>query len=148
MYVTLTSFFVVMFILILFKIERKEKPKLTVYQFINNVGKNNDLLWNVYVGIMSGLVLSIIETNVIYDGIVSKSKKIISLNSVVNQTNNNFAHTIIFFLFGNLFFSIINSLNNTNNIPLWAHVIGIFLGFLIARNYIQVQHSNTLKMTA
>ena len=58
MYVTLITSFIVICVLILFKVEQKRKPSLTAYQFMHNVGKNNDLLRNVYIGIISGILNS------------------------------------------------------------------------------------------
>jgi uncharacterized protein with PQ loop repeat len=134
------------FFVLLYKLEKRRKPTLTMYEFVNNVGKDKSMLRNVYVGVLSGFLLTFVETGFIYDSITSKSKKLVSLDTVVNETTGSFGHSIAFFVLGNLFFAVMSSLHDAHNIPLWAHSLGIWVGFVVAMYAVKYHHTNVLSV--
>lgn len=136
----------IFFFILLYKLEKRRNPTLTLHEFVNNIGKDQSMLRNIYVGVLSGIILTIVETSFIYDSITSKSRKLVSLDTVINETSGGFVHSITFFVLGNLFFAVMNSLHGTHNVPLWAHSLGFGIGFVVAIYAIKYHHTNVLSV--
>jgi uncharacterized protein YacL len=99
---------------------------------------------NACFGIVAGFIISLIETITTYDTLVSKTNKLMSLNSILHKSTDQFIHGIIFFILGGLICLLTKSMSGSTNIPLWSNVVGLVIGFIITIQIIKLYHSNLL----
>lgn len=135
-------------ILILYIVLYKRKKEiLSLYQYINNIENKRDentLVINAFIGFIAGLLISLIETITTYDDLISKTNKLISISSILQKSNDQFVHGLVFFILGALLCLLTNSIGKSTNIPLWSQVLGLIVGFVITLQIIKKYHSSRL----
>lgn len=128
-----------------FVLEKRTKPNLTFYEFINNIsGTNERTLKKTGIGILSGTVFSIFETIIFYTKVVNNGKKIISVQNLVSGSQANIQWGILYFVLSSFLFTVIQSIFNEKNISIWSQAFGLGIGFAIAMIFIIVYHRQNI----
>ncbi len=107
---------------------------------------SNHSLTSIRMGIMIGLALTLFDIQLAYNTIVTKTKRIVSLDTVSSFVNQHTFHTLFMVFLSNIILLISKTqiFENNSEIPVWSHMIGAFVGFFVGYHFMIYHHQRIL----
>jgi hypothetical protein len=127
--------------------EKRKKPTLKLYDFFNNITDTNESTFRkTGVGILSGMLFSILETIVFYKKTIDVNK-IIGMRKLISDSRQNIQWGVLYFVLSSFLFTIVQSFFNETNISILSQAIGLGIGFMITMLFIGIYHKQHMLVT-